>query len=357
MDIEKGKYIEHILPTRVSLSIWLIDDYTREGPSGYVNVLIDGSYLFNWNEIPGTDEDKLIKLLERDFGINWAQPDNITKPDDSTLVVSDGNRTISLTLNDEKTKATRTYLKIDDGRTDEFIVRMDNNVPKIYRERNIAPIRNLSGYYVFNDLASGSFEISVKSDYYFFEKRTIDTTRINNPDVSLEFDTNGRPAKGALSAILNDTSKLESGDIIELRNPAGDMEQRMINSIDNGTKIISWVEPLIKDYRAKYSNISILRYLPLVIVLKPNPSYPFPDNATLVRGYASNTVPVKDALVKVLGDTLITITDKNGEFVLYFRDKTERTITINISKGTVISVPDVNLMIGGTISLGMISFP
>lgn len=355
MYIEKGKYIEHIFPSRVSLTVWLTDDYTSEEPSGHVKVLI--GYLFNWNEIPGNDGDKLIELLERDFNINWAQPDDITKPDDRTLVVSDGSRSISLRLNDEKTKAIRAYLEIDDGRTDEFIVRIDNDIPRIYRERNIIPVRNLSGYYVFNDLPSGSYEISIESDHYFFEKRTINTTRINNPEVSLEFEANGRPAEGALSAILNDTSKLESGDIIELRNPEGDLEQRIINGIDNGNKTISWIEPLIEDYRAKYSTISILRYLPLEIVLKPKPSYPFPDNATLVRGYASDTEPVKDAIVKVVGENLITITDKNGEFVLYFRDITARMITIKITKGSDIYVPDVNLMIGGTINLGRISFP
>jgi hypothetical protein len=95
-----------------------------------------------------------------------------------------------------------------------------------------------------------------------------------------------------------------------------------------------------------------------MIILKPKPSYPFPDNATLVRGYASNTLPVMDALVQVVSEKLITITDRNGEFVLYFRGINARMITIDIAKGTVISsVPNVNLMIGGTISLGRISFP
>lgn len=355
MNIEKGKYIEHIFPSRVSLTIWLIDDFTREEPSGHVKVMIIGSYLFNWNEIPGIDEDKLIKLLERDFGINWAQSDDITKPDDRTLVVSDGNRTISLMLNDEKTKATRAYLKIDDGRTDEFIVRIENDIPGIYRERNIIPLRNLSGYYVFNDLPSGSFAISIESDHYFVEKRTVNTTRINNPEIPLEFDTNGRPVKGATSAILIDASELEPGDVVELKNPQGDLEHRIISNINNGNKTISWAGPLKGDYTANYSTISILRFLPLEIILKPKPSYPFPDNATLVRGYAS--MPVKDALVKVEDENLITITDQNGEFVLYFRDITARKITIKIEKGSVISVPDVNLMAGGTISLGRIVFP
>ncbi len=268
MDIEKGKYIGHILPSRVSLTVWLIDDFTRESPSGQAKVVIDGSYLFNWDEIQGND-DKLIELLEHDFGINWAQPDDITKPDDTTIIVSDGSRLISLWLNDDKTTATRAYLKIDDVRIDEFIVRMENDIPKIYRERNIAPIKNLSGYYVFKDLPSGIFEVSVESDHYFFEKKIIDTTRINNPDVSLEFHANG-PAEGALFAILKETSKLKTGDIVELMNPKGNLEQRMINDIDTNTKTISWDERLTKDFSAKYSTISFLRYVPVIIIIKPN---------------------------------------------------------------------------------------
>jgi hypothetical protein len=67
-------------------------------------------------------------------------------------------------------------------------------------------------------------------------------------------------------------------------------------------------------------------------ILKPNPVYPFPISATLVRGLVSNTGPVVNALVSVVGKTIETITDERGEFVLYFKGIKKEDITIEIRK-------------------------
>ncbi len=93
------------------------------------------------------------------------------------------------------------------------------------------------------------------------------------------------------------------------------------------------------------------------IILKPNPVYPFPVSATLVRGLVSNTGPVVKALVSVAGKTIETITDERGEFVLYFKGIKEEDITIEIRKDG--DTKDVNTTIeeGRTISLGIIIFP
>jgi hypothetical protein len=56
------------------------------------------------------------------------------------------------------------------------------------------------------------------------------------------------------------------------------------------------------------------------IWLKPNPAYPFPLGATLIRGLVldSNKKTVSDAMVEITGKNIKTVTSEKGEFVLCF---------------------------------------
>lgn len=70
------------------------------------------------------------------------------------------------------------------------------------------------------------------------------------------------------------------------------------------------------------------------IALKPNPRYPFPANATLLRGQieSSSGKTVTGLRVGVDGRDIENLADSKGEFVLYFKNiaKTEEvTLTIN----------------------------
>ena len=93
------------------------------------------------------------------------------------------------------------------------------------------------------------------------------------------------------------------------------------------------------------------------IILKPNPVYPFPISATLVRGLVSNTGPVVNALVSVAGKTIETITDERGEFVLYFKGIKKEDIIIEIRKDGDTKAVNTTIEEGKTISLGIIIFP
>ncbi|MCK5420775.1 MAG: toll/interleukin-1 receptor domain-containing protein, partial [Deltaproteobacteria bacterium] len=87
-------------------------------------------YLFRWDKIPGKDTGRLIDFLNRYFAIEWVKTAKIEKHDDDRAInVSAGKNYLSLSLNDEKTKV---HLKIEDGRTYEFIVKMENNELNIY---------------------------------------------------------------------------------------------------------------------------------------------------------------------------------------------------------------------------------
>lgn len=345
-------YTEHARFSRVSLVIWVIDDYTKRKPLGPLKLIINGLYLFSWEEVPGKDSSKLIELLEKNFGIDWVQPDNITK-DNLTINISEGENNLSLKLDKERKKVA---LQIKNYEVDEFIVK-ENDKLGIYKELKICPVKNLSGYYVFSDLPGRIYSVSIESDYYISDEKIVDASRLNNPEVLIKFETIG-PSRKETSVKLTDVSRLMIGDVVEFRNPAGKIEHKSISSIDTASRTISWKDKLKNDYSIEDSTISLLKYLPVEISLKPGPSYPFPDNATLVRGYVSNEVPVDKAAVKVIDEDITTVTNENGEFVLYFNDITlEKKISINIEKGISVSVPEKKLMINGTRYLGRIDFP
>lgn len=69
------------------------------------------------------------------------------------------------------------------------------------------------------------------------------------------------------------------------------------------------------------------------ITLKPNPSYPFPPGATLIRGTVySGGEAVSGAKVRVKEKGVENETTEKGEFVLYFRPLTEDEIIIDNGK-------------------------
>ena len=89
-------------------------------------------YLFSWDEIPGNDDKRLIEFLKDELKIEWAKTEDISKIDDGkTIIVSNKEKSLSLKLNDEKTKAN---LKIENGRAYEFTVKTENGKLNIHEE-------------------------------------------------------------------------------------------------------------------------------------------------------------------------------------------------------------------------------
>ncbi|HYN45000.1 MAG TPA: hypothetical protein VER35_03290 [Candidatus Limnocylindrales bacterium] len=102
-------------------------------PPGQLNNLSRNKnvYLFSWDDIPGNDTGRLIKILKNGFRIEWAETATIEKIDGGkTIKVFTEQNSLLLKLNDEKT---RVNLTINDGRTDEFIARVNNSKVNIYK--------------------------------------------------------------------------------------------------------------------------------------------------------------------------------------------------------------------------------
>jgi len=95
----------------------------------------DFRYLFSWGDIPGNDNERLIEFLTQNFGIGWVKTAKIEKIDnDKTIKVFTGKNYLSLKLNDKKLEVN---IEIDDGRTDKFVVIIENGKLNIYDSRTI----------------------------------------------------------------------------------------------------------------------------------------------------------------------------------------------------------------------------
>jgi len=224
----------------------------------------------------------------------------------------------------------------------------------LLEDGKIKPVKNLSGFYVFLNLKNSKNIVKIISEFYFPEDKTI---------VIPEFDGKG-PASGATNVKLKDVSDLQKGDIIAFHNINGNVEKKEITSINAKTKKISWTEELRYNFNAPDDEILALKYLDTVISLKPLPSYPFHNQATLIRGLLedSHGNPIVGATVKITKLNIETKSYKKGEFVLYFNDIKNERISIDIEKDRKnmkpanIDLKDITLEEGVTRSLGKIYF-
>jgi|GEM_PF-5928261 len=124
-------------------------------------------YFFNWNKIPGDDNGRLLEFLREIYNIGWVTIAKIEKIDDGkTLRIYSETNSISLRLTDDKTKVN---LKIDDGRTDDFVAKMEGkelNILNIYhseksgiRELFLKPLRDhLLPHYIRADLLALKYQ-------------------------------------------------------------------------------------------------------------------------------------------------------------------------------------------------------
>lgn len=330
----------------VSATIQMMDDFTGKKALGPIKITIQKRYLFNWNDLQENDKVRLKDFLKNGLGLDWVQRAIIGKHNDETIKVhKDEINVLWLRLIKQKNAV---ELIIGDKRIGEFIVREGNGNLNIYYKRIIKPVKNLSGYYIFNDLSPGTYIVDIEPDLYFNEEKTL---------CILGFDTTG-PTKNAKSVVLVDVSELQDKDEVEFHNPCGDVEKRSVD-VDRENRRISWEEALSNDFNEKSSTVLARKYRDVKIALKPGPPYPFPGYATLVRGVISNNYSVQDAVVAVEDRSITTKTDEKGEFVLYFKniEYASTVISFKISKNNkTMSVSNKTIKPGKTTSLGKILF-
>lgn len=120
-------------------------------------------YLFCWDKIQESDTGRLTKVLNQHFDIEWIKTAVIEKIDGRTIKISAEKRNLWLSLNDEENKV---YLKIDDGRSYDFIAKRENGELNIYGKRLFKHGRSISGITKYGEfgIVAPFFNVKTRKD-------------------------------------------------------------------------------------------------------------------------------------------------------------------------------------------------
>ncbi|GEM_PF-1217059 len=133
----------------------ITDSLIDISPGRYIQLKIRlyatyATYLFGWDDVPGTENDKLIDYLVQEYVIDPLENATIDKiNDDKTIKISADNNSILLDLNDEKT---RVILNINGDIVDELVANMEDDGLKIYREISAPVLEQAKVYYPHSSL-------------------------------------------------------------------------------------------------------------------------------------------------------------------------------------------------------------
>ncbi|MEA1866155.1 MAG: iron chelate uptake ABC transporter family permease subunit, partial [Euryarchaeota archaeon] len=90
------------------LSVW--DAYSSILRKPFPNTF-ESEYLFTWDDVPGSDNEKLLLYLSEEYGIGWAEGAEISKSDDGMIVtIVNGENSATIRLDEDD--ATKAELKI-----------------------------------------------------------------------------------------------------------------------------------------------------------------------------------------------------------------------------------------------------
>ena len=221
-----------------------------------VEAKLKKEYLFSWDEIPGNDDERIIEFLKDELKIEWAKTENISKIDDGkTIIVSNKEKSLSLKINDEKTKVN---LKIYDGRVDEFTVKTENGKLNIYKiERvpalpefeeegeiqspvlsgTLQPDITFLGFNITEDKARGKTN-KYRHGFYFVIEERVSETRFGLDESKSE---NSEEFKTWDDITWDHFKKkeVEPGDYLDGLKP--DLGDKHIDEWNDGSANIAWI--------------------------------------------------------------------------------------------------------------------
>lgn len=92
--------------------------------------------MFSWEEITGNNRERLIDFLKQDYNVDWIKASKIktTKSGKKIIMITENGKSFSLSLN---TKNTKVNLEIDNNKTDQFIVKNEDEKLNIYKKKNL----------------------------------------------------------------------------------------------------------------------------------------------------------------------------------------------------------------------------
>jgi hypothetical protein len=128
-------------------------------------------YIFNWENVPGNDNGKLVEYLEQRYGVDWVRKAKIEKFDNSEIIMSTEKNLLSLKLS---TRNDRIILTINKVKTDEFAVKTEDKKLNVYEDveqkkrdiRTGAKIETNYPYSVLGALALAGLIVVFVMGYY-----------------------------------------------------------------------------------------------------------------------------------------------------------------------------------------------
>jgi predicted transposase YbfD/YdcC len=90
---------------------------------------IESIYLFSWDNVPGNDNDRLLRYLKDEHDIRWVESAKIKSVDDKTIRVYNADRSVEITIDKIGGIAT---LEISDGRINDLKIKKENGGLNIY---------------------------------------------------------------------------------------------------------------------------------------------------------------------------------------------------------------------------------
>jgi hypothetical protein len=118
-------------PKMVYVSLKAKEDAIPGNYTVKVSAMLKDVY-FNWDDVPGEDNARLMKFLELHYDIDWAKNATINKSaDNMTIKITTAEAAAEITLDDARKSAT---LNISDGRTYELVAKSDDGELSIYNK-------------------------------------------------------------------------------------------------------------------------------------------------------------------------------------------------------------------------------
>ncbi|TFG44135.1 MAG: hypothetical protein E4H43_00795, partial [Bacteroidia bacterium] len=69
-------------------------------------VEVDVMYMFSWDDVPGTDQERLTHYLRDEFGLDWVQSADVHKSDDGkTITIVRGDNSAEIVMDENREKA------------------------------------------------------------------------------------------------------------------------------------------------------------------------------------------------------------------------------------------------------------
>lgn len=181
--------------------------------------------------------------------------------------------------------------------------------------------------------------------YEVFPDQRLETTL--SIALSLVDDFTGREPLGRVVLTLNgritDAVRNRSGYYLFLNLPSANPDGS-VAGYDLGVNAEFYSPSLRDDVRP----VDLPRLAPVVnMTMFPNPSYPFPSGATLLRGTVQDLSgnPIPGATVEIRNSTVQGTTTAKGEFALYFKRVTADDVVITAGKRLLVVNGTTNLRV------------